>query len=67
MQAKHRGAKKSFYVKATIQSRQLIIMTARIHLLSGLPSSGSTLLGALLRQNPRFHASMTSPADRSGE
>ncbi|MEH2040228.1 hypothetical protein [Nostoc sp.] len=29
--------------------------------MSGLPRSGSTLLGALLRQNPRFHASMTSP------
>ncbi|MBD2565201.1 sulfotransferase [Nostoc linckia FACHB-391] len=36
-------------------------MTAKIHFISGLPRSGSTLLGALLRQNPRFHASMTSP------
>lgn len=36
-------------------------MTAKIHLISGLPRSGSTLLGALLRQNPRFYASMTSP------
>lgn len=32
-----------------------------IHFISGLPRSGSTLLAALLRQNPRFHASMTSP------
>ncbi len=32
-----------------------------IHFISGLPRSGSTLLGALLRQNPRFHAGMTSP------
>jgi sulfotransferase len=32
-----------------------------IHFISGLPRSGSTLLGALLRQNPRFHAMMTSP------
>jgi sulfotransferase len=31
------------------------------HFVSGLPRSGSTLLAALLRQNPRFHASMTSP------
>ncbi|AVH67138.1 sulfotransferase family protein [Nostoc sp. 'Peltigera membranacea cyanobiont' N6] len=36
-------------------------MTSKIHFISGLPRSGSTLLGALLRQNPRFHASMTSP------
>jgi sulfotransferase len=32
-----------------------------IHFISGLPRSGSTLLAALLRQNPRFHAAMTSP------
>jgi len=32
-----------------------------IHFISGLPRSGSTLLSALLTQNPRFHASMTSP------
>lgn len=30
------------------------------HFISGLPRSGSTLLAALLRQNPRFHADMTS-------
>jgi sulfotransferase len=30
------------------------------HFISGLPRSGSTLLAALLRQNPRFHASMSS-------
>lgn len=29
--------------------------------ISGLPRSGSTLLSALLLQNPRFHAGMTSP------
>ena len=29
--------------------------------ISGLPRSGSTLTGALLRQNPRFHAGMSSP------
>ncbi|CAE6871692.1 hypothetical protein R69746_08476 [Paraburkholderia aspalathi] len=32
-----------------------------LHVISGLPRSGSTLLCALLRQNPRFTASMTSP------
>lgn len=32
-----------------------------VHLISGLPRSGSTLLAALLRQNPRFHAAMSSP------
>jgi sulfotransferase len=32
-----------------------------IHFISGLPRSGSTLLAAILQQNPRFHAGMTSP------
>ncbi len=32
----------------------------KFHFISGLPRSGSTLLAAILRQNPRFHASMTS-------
>ena len=36
-------------------------MSSRVHFISGLPRSGSTLLAALLRQNPRFHAGMTSP------
>jgi len=31
------------------------------HFISGLPRAGSTLLAALLLQNPRFHAGMTSP------
>lgn len=31
------------------------------HFITGLPRSGSTLLGGILRQNPRFHAGMTSP------
>lgn len=33
----------------------------RYHFISGLPRSGSTLLSALLLQNRRFHAGMTSP------
>ncbi|MEM9735157.1 MAG: sulfotransferase [Pseudomonadota bacterium] len=36
-------------------------MHSKIHFISGLPRSGSTLLSAILRQNPRFHAGMTSP------
>jgi sulfotransferase len=36
-------------------------MFQRIHFISGLPRSGSTLLAALLRQNPRFHAGMSGP------
>ena len=31
------------------------------HFISGLPRSGSTLLSAILKQNPRFHASISSP------
>lgn len=33
----------------------------RHHFISGMPRAGSTLLAAILRQNPRFHAGMTSP------
>ncbi len=36
-------------------------MISDVHFISGLPRSGSTLLSALLRQNPRFHAGVTSP------
>lgn len=32
-----------------------------IHFISGTPRSGSTLLSAILRQNPTFHANMSSP------
>lgn len=32
-----------------------------MHFITGLPRSGSTLLAAILRQNPRFHAGMSSP------
>lgn len=34
---------------------------SKFHFISGLPRSGSTLTAALLRQNPRFHAGMSSP------
>ncbi len=33
----------------------------KFHFVSGLPRSGSTLLAALLKQNPGFHAAMSSP------
>ncbi|MDF2764911.1 MAG: hypothetical protein K0S81_1905 [Rhodospirillales bacterium] len=36
-------------------------MNRRIHFISGLPRAGSTLLTALLRQNPRFCAGISSP------
>lgn len=35
-------------------------MSPVFHFISGLPRSGTTLLAAILKQNPRFHASMTS-------
>jgi len=36
-------------------------LKSEIHFISGLPRAGSTLLSAILRQNPRFHAGMTGP------
>ena len=49
--SKHRGAP---VMGETDKSR-------KFHFISGLPRSGSTLTSALLRQNPRFHAGMSSP------
>lgn len=36
-------------------------MNKKYHFITGLPRSGSTLLSAILKQNPRFHASITDP------
>lgn len=36
-------------------------MAEKLHFISGLPRAGSTLLAGILRQNPRFHAAMSSP------
>lgn len=36
-------------------------LKSKIHFISGLPRSGSTLLAAILRQNPRFYARMSGP------
>src|SRR5690348_14202208 len=33
----------------------------KFHFISGLPRSGTTLLAAILNQNPRFREGMTSP------
>ncbi|MEM9062367.1 MAG: sulfotransferase [Pseudomonadota bacterium] len=33
----------------------------KFHFISGLPRSGSTLTAGILKQNPRFHAGMSSP------
>ncbi|MCO8163561.1 sulfotransferase [Pseudomonas sp. LJDD11] len=39
----------------------MAVVAQKYHFITGLPRSGSTLLSALLLQNPRFHAGMTSP------
>lgn len=36
-------------------------MNKTYHFITGLPRSGSTLLSSILKQNPRFHASITDP------
>ena len=36
----------------------------KYHFISGLPRSGSTLLSTILRQNPRFEASISGPLGR---
>lgn len=36
-------------------------MAKKYHFITGLPRSGSTLLSSILKQNPRFHASITDP------
>lgn len=39
----------------------MVSRSNKFHFMSGLPRSGSTLTAAILRQNPRFHAGMSSP------
>ena len=36
-------------------------MNAKLHFISGMPRSGTTLLAGILRQNPAFHAAMSGP------
>jgi sulfotransferase len=40
---------------------QVAKLARKFHFISGLPRSGSTLLAAILNQNPRFRAGMASP------
>lgn len=42
-------------------SDSTVPMSRKIHFISGLPRSGSTLLSALLRQNPLFASGISSP------
>lgn len=37
------------------------MLDKKYHFITGLPRSGSTMLSSILRQNPRFHASITDP------
>ena len=39
-------------------------MNKKYHLISGLPRSGTTLLSTILKQNPRFEASISGPLAR---
>lgn len=39
----------------------MTVKAPKVHFISGLPRSGSTLLSALLRQNLAYHADMSSP------
>lgn len=55
----HSGVAVSIF--ATDQGTLPVAIAQTYHFISGLPRSGSTLLAALLLQNPRFHAGMTSP------
>ena len=43
------------------QTEMPIINDTALHFISGLPRSGSTLLAAILRQNPNLQAGMSSP------
>jgi sulfotransferase len=36
-------------------------MSTKLHFISGMPRSGTTLLAGILRQNPVFHAAMSGP------
>lgn len=44
-----------------LASPQATKPAGKFHFISGLPRSGTTLLAAILNQNPRFRAGMTSP------
>jgi len=48
-------------MKNFVDQKKSEVSMRKMHFISGLPRSGSTLLSALLRQNPRMSAAMTSP------
>lgn len=50
-----------FIAYAAAMSSPTAISPRKVHFISGLPRSGSTLLSGILLQNPRCHAAMTSP------
>ncbi len=72
-QSNHRRPRKSFRGRRFFKSSSpipilpatliptSIFFLMKFHFISGLPRSGSTLTSALLRQNPRFHAGISSP------
>lgn len=43
------------------RAKDILTAVPAYHFISGLPRSGSTLLSAILRQNPRFYAGMSGP------
>jgi sulfotransferase len=47
-----------------IKYMEIKYMDKKFYFIAGLPRSGSTLLAAILRQNPRFYARMSSPLAR---
>jgi sulfotransferase len=49
----------TFTMQPTSPCRRWI--SPKIQFISGLPRSGSTMLAAILRQNPEFHAAMSGP------
>ena len=51
----------SYYKKTPIFCLFTAMNDKKLHFISGLPRSGSTLLSALLNQNPQFQANMSGP------
>src|SRR5690606_37254934 len=49
------------FLNVDVRDRLVPMTRSSIHFVAGLPRSGSTLLAAILRQNPRFRADVTSP------
>src|SRR5450755_1860568 len=54
---RHRSQERAYMPAAP----HVVKSTRKFHFISGMPRSGSTLLAAILNQNPRFRSGMTSP------